>query len=107
MSHTNLRNKHFIILWALCLLFIGLTVESAVRKGYDEYFDKIDSYLSEELTETYNPEDEYTDVAIKFEIKEPGERAIGVDFILSPYFPTQRDLLESLRRVEKSKRLKL
>ena len=87
---------------------VGFTVEKAVRDGYDEHFDKIDSCLEEYLGDDYCPEDERTDVAIKFEIQLPRQSPIGVDLILSPYFSDQHDLLRSLRRVDdKSKRLKL
>lgn len=91
----------------LAFICIGLTVENAVKDGYDAYFDKIDSCLEEHLGEGYCPEDERTDVAIKFEIQLPHQSPIGVDLILSPYFSDQHDLLTSLKTVDKSKRLKL
>lgn len=88
-------------------LTAGLTVEGAVRDGYDEYFDKIDSYLKEQLRGIYFPEDERTNVAIKFAIKLPGASPIDVDLILSPYFTDQHDMLRSLMKVHKSERLKM
>ncbi len=86
---------------------VGLTVEDAVRDGYDEYFEKIDSCLKEELGGDYSPEDEHTDVALKFEIQQYGAGSIGVDLILSPFFSSQDELLRKLRDVHVSKRLKM
>ena len=77
------------------MLTLGLTVEEAVRDGYDE------------LGGIYCPEDDHTSVALKFEIKQVGESPIGVDLILSPYFSSQHELLTSLRRVDKFKQLKM
>ena len=89
------------------VLNIGLKVQDVVRDGYETYFDTIDSCLKKELGECYFPEDKYTNVAIKFEIKQPGESRIGVDLILSPYFRDIHEMLGSLREVKKSDRLKM
>lgn len=85
---------------------VGLTVADAVENGYDEYFDKMVSYLKKDLGHKYSPEGDPTNVAIKFEITHAGE-SIGVDLILSPYFASQHDLLTALKRVRREDRLKM
>ena len=110
---TNIIGKSTVIsllrIQRLFIIIVGLTVERAIRDGYEAYFDRIDSCLEEYLGEGYCPEDERTDVAIKFEIQLPRQTCspIGVDLILSPYFSDQHDLLRSLKTVDKSKWFKL
>ena len=92
----------------LCVcVYAGLSVADAVTNGHGKYFDKMNAYLKEQFPGMYSPEEEpYTNVAIKFTMKY-GASPIGVDLILSPYFSDQHQLLTTLRKVDKSDRLRM
>lgn len=101
----NIINYGEILLYMSTLT--GITVDRAVKDGYRRYFDEIDKYLEDKSNGWYTREG-YTNVAIKLSIKPPGESSVDIDFILSPYFKDNEELLQVLTRVEPpSMRLKM
>lgn len=105
LGHGTVVEEDFDI--DLVLYSDSLSVADAVTNGYGKYFDKMNAYLKEQFPGMYSPEEEpYTNVAIKFTMKY-GTSPIGVDLILSPYFSDQHQLLTTLRKVDKSDRLRM
>ncbi len=86
---------------------LDLHHEDVIRDGYKNILDKIESYLSENLSYGYTFIDYHRfdkkKVALKFSCNIPDGGKIDIDLLLSPYWEKRESYYRDLRGIEDPK----